>query len=186
MQLVILVRDNEEFTFDRIAEVSAVGVCCQRAVWNTAQPDQHGTEMRWELDDKRHVVVSALDCLLIDSERFALHGVDIANGFVFLIPIEPREKPAKRPPVALGRVVTTPAALDAITAAKQAPDVFLKRHKRHDWGIVCQADADQNTRAAMLGGERILSAYKTALGVKLWLITEADRSSTTILLPEEY
>ena len=86
---------------------------------------------------------------------------------------------------ALGQVVATPAALQALEAAGQAPAEFLERHIRGDWGEVSKGDARLND-AAVRDGERILSAYTTKDGERLWIITEADRSSTCLLLPEEY
>jgi hypothetical protein len=82
-------------------------------------------------------------------------------------------------------LVATPGALQAIADSGQTPLDFLSRHARGDWGDVDAEDSKLND-AAVLAGERILSAYRTAQGVKLWIITEADRSSTCILLPEEY
>lgn len=85
----------------------------------------------------------------------------------------------------LGQLVSTPAALEALTAANQSPLEFLGRHSKGDWGLVGAEDGQLND-LALEDGSRILSAYETSLGVKIWVITEADRSSTCILLPEEY
>jgi hypothetical protein len=90
-----------------------------------------------------------------------------------------------KPLFALGQMVATPGALDALTAAGQTPTEFVNRHVRGDWGDVCEDDKQANNDA-LASGERILSAYRTNLGVKLWVITESDRSSTCILLPDEY
>ena len=84
-----------------------------------------------------------------------------------------------------GQVVSTPAALEAIEQSGQTPEFFLDRHVKGDWGCVCADDQEAND-AALVEGERILSAYETLKGVRIWIITEADRSSTTILLPTEY
>ena len=81
----------------------------------------------------------------------------------------------------LGQIVATPGALEALTDARQSPVEFLARHARGDWG----EDKALNDEAVK-DGSRILSAYRTKVGVKLWVITEADRSSTCILLPDEY
>jgi hypothetical protein len=89
------------------------------------------------------------------------------------------------PKFPLGSLVATPAALEALERAGQAPLDFLSRHAAGDWGDVDSEDWKLND-AAVKAGERILSAYQTLKGVKLWIITEADRSSTCILLPEEY
>jgi hypothetical protein len=65
------------------------------------------------------------------------------------------------------------------------PIEFLSRHQTGDWGIVCDDDKREND-FSVREGFRILSSYKTSNGEKLWVITEADRSVTTILLPSEY
>jgi hypothetical protein len=66
-----------------------------------------------------------------------------------------------------------------------APAEFLARHRTGDWGEVDARDRAANDQA-LREGSRLLSAYRTARGVGLWIITEADRSSTCLLLPEEY
>jgi hypothetical protein len=85
----------------------------------------------------------------------------------------------------LGHCVATPGALEAIAAAGQTPKAFLDRHACGDWGEV-DAEDQQANQEALVHGSRLLSAYRTSLNVRLWIITEADRSATTILLPEEY
>ena len=90
--------------------------------------------------------------------------------------------PARFP---LGQVVATPGALAVLTEAGQSPSGFLRRHANGDWGDVDSEDQQANENA-LLNGERLLSAYRTNRGVRLWVITEADRSVTTLLLPEEY
>jgi hypothetical protein len=85
----------------------------------------------------------------------------------------------------LGRVVATPGALSALEKAEQLPAEFLDRHVNGDWGDVPEADKQEN-ELSVEQGFRILSAYTTSAGDKIWIITEADRSYTTILLPSEY
>jgi len=85
----------------------------------------------------------------------------------------------------LGQTVITPGALDAISKAEQHPEDFLARHLSGDWGELCEGDKEAN-QDALEQGLRLLSAYRTTAGTKLWVITEADRSVTTLLLPEEY
>jgi len=85
----------------------------------------------------------------------------------------------------LGQVVATPGALTALEASNQAPDTFLRLHAQGDWGDVCEEDKRLNDQA-LIDGTRLLSSYMTANKVKIWIITEADRSSTCILLPSEY
>ncbi len=85
----------------------------------------------------------------------------------------------------LGQVVATPGALDALEAAGQNPGEFLLRHVTGDWGEVPPEDAQEN-ELSVRQGFRILSAYTLNTGVKIWVITESDRSATTLLLPDEY
>ena len=86
---------------------------------------------------------------------------------------------------ALGQVVGTPGALEALEASNQTASVFLDRHVQGDWGDLDDEDRRQNDEAVK-DESRIFSAYRTAKGVKIWCITEADRSSTCLLLPSEY
>jgi hypothetical protein len=88
-----------------------------------------------------------------------------------------------KPLFSLGRTLATPGALQALT--ESGPAEFLNRHVVGDWGDLGEEDRKLNDEA-VVAGERILSAYRTNQGVKLWVITECDRSATTILLPEEY
>jgi len=85
----------------------------------------------------------------------------------------------------LGRVVATPGALRALEKAEQLPAEFLDRHVNGDWGDVPEDDKQEN-EFSVEHGFRILSAYTTSAGDRIWIITEADRSATTILLPSEY
>jgi len=84
-------------------------------------------------------------------------------------------------PFQLGRLLATPAALAALQAANQTPLELLHRHQAKDWGDVCKADWKEND-LSVEQGFRILSADRTKLGVIIWIITEADRSVTTLLL----
>jgi hypothetical protein len=86
---------------------------------------------------------------------------------------------------ALGQLVATPGALSAIERAGQSPSVFIERHLKNDWGEVCNDDWNLNDQA-LDDGDRILSAYRTSLDERIWVISESDRSATTILLPDEY
>jgi len=93
-----------------------------------------------------------------------------------------RMREAKFP---VGRVVATPGALAALEQAGQNPIEFLDRHVTGDWGEVGQEDWAEN-EFSLREGFRLLSAYSTKEGEKLWIIIERDRSVTTILLPGEY
>ena len=82
----------------------------------------------------------------------------------------------------LGQLVATPGALRALEEAGQSPAFFLDRHLAGDWGEVDAEDKRANDEA-LITGERLLSAYRTLKGARIWIITEADRSSTCCLLP---
>jgi hypothetical protein len=89
-----------------------------------------------------------------------------------------------------GKCYATPGALAALEEAQESPAAFLDRHCGGDWGTVNEEDKQANENS-LADGSRILSAYRTFLNVKLWIITEAEndagvRETTTILLPEEY
>lgn len=89
-------------------------------------------------------------------------------------------------PLSLGRVVATPGAIAAMDAADTTPMPLLVRHASGDWGDVDEEDAREN-ELSVIHGHRVMSAYILRDKVtKVWIITEADRSSTTILLPSEY
>lgn len=83
----------------------------------------------------------------------------------------------------LGEVVSTPGALAALTT--QDIQLALERHQRGDWGELCPEDRCENN-LSVVDGYRLLSSYIGQNKTKFWIITEADRSVTTILLPDEY
>ena len=85
----------------------------------------------------------------------------------------------------LGRVVATPGALNAFRQTGESAGIFLSRHVTGDWVDMPPEDAAEN-ELSVQQGFRILSAYRLADATRIWIITEADRSSTCILLPEEY
>lgn len=94
----------------------------------------------------------------------------------------------------LGELCTTPGAQMLLRQYRISPFQLLARHVTGDWGDICKEDAEANNEALLVGA-RVLSAYalQPPLGqseplavAHVWLITEADRSVTTLLLPEEY
>lgn len=96
----------------------------------------------------------------------------------------PRPRRDAKPVLEVGQLMATPGAFAALSGEdfREA----LGRHMRGDWGNVCAADAAEND-LSVREGFRVLSAYTTKqAGITFWVITEADRSSTTFLLPEEY
>ena len=84
----------------------------------------------------------------------------------------------------LGKIVATPGALKLLLEVGEDPFDYLARHASGDWGELCEFDRRQN-QIALREGLRVFSSYETTAG-RCWVITEADRSVTTILLPEEY
>jgi hypothetical protein len=96
------------------------------------------------------------------------------------------EQQTGRPPrFGLGQVRATYGALAALAAAGRTPNEFLRRHQTGDWGDLMDEDAQEN-ELALLDDYRLLSAYDLGNGIRIWLITEWDRSATTLLLPQEY
>jgi len=85
--------------------------------------------------------------------------------------------------IELGQVVITPNAQGRIDSHEAL--TALGRHRSGDWGEVCPEDKKSNDEAVR-DGERLLSVYRTANDEKFWIITERDRSVTTILMPEDY
>ena len=83
----------------------------------------------------------------------------------------------------LGRILSTPNALAHISNE----DILnaIQRHQAGDWGDASAEDSAANDQA-LINGTRVLSVYHAANGVKFWIITEGDRSATTVLLPEDY
>lgn len=91
-----------------------------------------------------------------------------------------------KPRFSLGNVVATPGALEAMAASGDNASHFLDRHARCEWGEV-DAEDKQANEDALIHGERLLSAYTLAdRTTRIWIITEADRSSSCLLLPSEY
>jgi hypothetical protein len=84
-----------------------------------------------------------------------------------------------------GTIVATPGALALLEETKKSPSEFLSRHLRGDWGDLCQEDRAEN-ELSLKHEFRLLSSYLVTETDTLWIITEADRSVTTLLLPSEY
>jgi hypothetical protein len=87
-------------------------------------------------------------------------------------------------PLPLGRIVATPGALKVLSEAGEELHLLLDRHASGDWGDLDEDDRRENERS-LKHGWRVLSSYPVGEKV-IWVITEADGSVTTILLPEEY
>ena len=92
---------------------------------------------------------------------------------------------AKLAKFSLGQLVSTPGCLEAFVGNGVSPMEYIARHASGDWGEVDADDAREN-ELSVIQGFRILSAYRLPDNTRIWIITEADRSATTCLLPEEY
>ncbi|MFJ2990704.1 hypothetical protein ACIPF8_22805 [Collimonas sp. NPDC087041] len=107
--------------------------------------------------------------------------LELFSAFIVFVPAQ-----IGQPLFALGDIVATRGAVELLDRLGVNGSVYLKRHQFGDWGVVCAEDATENVRA-VTDGNRILSEYR--LGgrrERLWIITEHDRSVTTLLLPDEY
>jgi hypothetical protein len=97
---------------------------------------------------------------------------------------EEPQRPARRIPLfPMGQLMATPGAIEALTHADI--QLALSRHLTGDWGDLNDEDRHSNDKALKLG-DRLFSVYHGANGTKFWIITEWDRSLTTVLLPSEY
>ena len=128
--------------------------------------------------NERNAIIEQVDSFLSvvpqDAKTFWLkfrHKLEMLNESKVLFP--------------LGNVYLTIGAREALEESNQTAMEFLTRHQSGDWGDVCEDDKQENEISIRMDF-RILSSYKTNLGEKLWIITEADRSSSTIICPYEY
>lgn len=171
----------------------------QAAVQRTAaQRDQHVIDGDWPaertaaiwLGDQlcrevsQHVLLGT-STLYADLLQAALSAVDwqeVAAAFLEELPAPVAEE-IVTPKFSLGRVVATPGVLDVVTLSEMSHS--LTRHAGGDWGLMGREDWIQNERALQDGG-RLMSLYQAIRGPRYWIITEADRSVTTLLLPSEY
>jgi len=97
----------------------------------------------------------------------------------------PQRESSPTPRFALGQLVATPGALESFQESGQSPLEFIARHVTGDWGDLEEEDRQEN-EFSVANGFRLLSAYTLSTGQRVWIITEADRSVTTMLLPSEY
>ena len=96
-----------------------------------------------------------------------------------------QQETTRRPLFSLGMVVATPGAIDAADAANDVLMRYVARHVVGEWGDLDVADKRANEQA-LKSGARLLSAYHLSDGTKIWIWTEADRSTTCVMLPSEY
>jgi len=124
----------------------------------------------------------ALTALIRPGNPF--HGLTFTTSWDDLMrKISPSADAVTRDKFPAGRLFATPGALEALSQADIQE--AIRRHLAGDWGDVSHTDRAEN-EAALRNGDRLLSAYRTSAGQRFWVLTEADRSVTTVLLPEEY
>jgi hypothetical protein len=97
----------------------------------------------------------------------------------------PPEGRERQPLFNLGQLVATPGALRALESAGESPFAYVERHVTGDWGDLVEEDKQEN-ELALKSGFRLFSSYRLRDETKIWIITEHDRSATTLLLPSEY
>ena len=112
-------------------------------------------------------------------------AVSIHHAPVGMTSSESEDETICRLKFTFGRLLTTVGALEAFQRTGDNLTQYLRRHLSGDWGDLDEHDRLENERS-LLNGFRLLSAYHLSDGSKIWLITEADRSCTTFLLPDEY
>ena len=104
---------------------------------------------------------------------------------IFLEKLAEHSSDEELPRFPLGQVVATPGALSVLASLNVSPWTLLARHVRGDWGELDDHDWRENERA-LTEEARLLSVYTLAGETRIWIITEADRSATTLLLPQDY
>jgi hypothetical protein len=107
------------------------------------------------------------------------------EGELGMDPDERRRMSDRKPLFSLGAIVATADAIAALEATGDKYCELLRRHERGDWGEIDPEDRGRNEEA-LKEGAQIFSVYRLSDGTKVWIITEADRSVTTLLLPDEY
>jgi hypothetical protein len=121
------------------------------------------------------------DVLFVQAEGLSPMALKLPNGFLAKLKAEIGRKEL----FPLGKTFITPGAAEALDCSGETAEDFLARHRTGDWGLVGKDDWNENDISVSLD-LKILSAYRTTKGERLWVITEADRSYTTVLLPDEY
>lgn len=149
-------------------------------------------QLREEVEDEASLSFATVYSDLLNGALAAVNWQEIAENWLDdvnseseaeLLAPELPTTPIAEPLFSLGRTVITPGALDAIPAEEIT--LALSRHERGDWGFVCDDDRAEN-ELSLKEGFRLMSIYETKTGLRFWIITEADRSATTVLLPDEY
>lgn len=156
---------SEENTNSRgdLTSTTVYETCSNKMIFNLLTPEGFLSLVDYSGDAAAEPVKNA------GADNAGSHAEDLAAGKNVHIP--------------LGKVVITASAQEVLS--DMDVDTAIARHRSCDWGEVSKADQRENNRA-LKNGERILSAYTSSGGTRFWIITEADRSHTTVLLPEDY
>ena len=114
-----------------------------------------------------------------------LVGCIVGSSWITYFRVSKRVKATYSHKFTLGKVLATPEARKALAAAGNTPDEFTDRHVSGDWGELAKEEKEENEKA-LQGGSLLLSEYRFKNRTKIRVVTERDRSSTCIMLPEEY
>ena len=198
---------HQHWTEGQMAPMIAFPSGLECALWKTGTPEVVGIvhifgEMDLPLRCDRDTAFASADSIAaqcgyvarkVGEDRIEVWGHDefehvmitFDNAARWMVDVAVIVERRPEPRFALGRVVATPGVIQALVEANQDPTVLLARHVAGDWGDLCEEDRQEN-EVSVENGWRVFSAYTLTTGVKVWIITEADRSATTILLPLEY
>ncbi len=146
----------------------------------TGEAVQLANEIREAITDECTIATACLASDLMTAALEKVDWIEIAQAFV-----EDATPPKSNRPglFSLGKILATPGALEKVPHEERVE--ALARHARGDWGDTGPEDWAEN-ELSLKEGFRLFSVYHTGSKLKFWIITEADRSVTTILLPEEY
>jgi hypothetical protein len=147
---------------------------------HSAAAVQLAEEIRDAIEELCEIQNTGVAADLMNAALSKVDWFEIAQLFIDRAEPPPTELP---PLFSLGKIVATPGALEYVPPADRV--IALLRHSRGDWGDTGPEDSADN-ELSLKDGFRLLSVYHTESKLKFWIITEADRSVTTILLPEEY
>ncbi len=167
---------SQRYTFDK-------NICAEIG----KRLEENGFSRLWDypISEIGHIVQNRLNVVLVDVSEIKENGKKEAEHRWFEIPEDFHEKNnTENSKFELGRMVITANAkkeLDMLSVLQ----ILLVRYMQGDWGNLCESDKHLND-SALKYGDRIFASYTDANDRKFWIITEADRSATTVLLPEDY
>ncbi len=191
--------------FDVSEMAGEVGFACPVAVTRALWEDINAIPEDYDYEDVKGRLRDVLLLAMIAVQQHITNSLEISYKLILHVgdtdiypvklvcglgadfePVITLSNPEKDIEIVLGDIVVTEGAMEALLLAKVYPTLYLIRHRRGDWGELDEEDIKANNQAAF-NGERILSAYTLSPTLqKIWIITERDRSVTTVLLPSEY